>query len=284
MQTSSTFEQRHAAPQRAVEAGGIDARSLSKSFAIGRERIDAVLDFTFQSPAGAFVAVIGPSGCGKSTVLRMMAGLEQASGGTVTIGGLSPAELRRSRKLGIAFQDAALLPWRSVTANVLLPLQTAGRARNADAQREAAELIELVGLAGFKNARPGQLSGGMRQRVALARALVNRPSVLLLDEPFAALDELTRKRMNLELARIWAERQATTLLVTHSISEAVFLADVVVVMSPSPGVVREVVPIPFERPRDAELLRAPEFHKLSDALGELLGDFASVSAPERTPR
>ncbi len=237
-----------------------------KTFETARGPVHALAPISLKVPRGAFVALIGPSGCGKSTLLRMVAGLEHPDeGGAVLVRGKHPEQFRKEGELGIAFQDPALLPWRSVADNVAFPLQILGRPVKRHAATIQA-LIELVGLKGYEAALPGQLSGGMRQRVAIARALVTDPSVLLLDEPFGALDQILRRAMNVELQRIWAARQVTTLLVTHGIDEAVFLADMVVVMHAGPGRIAEIIEIPFARPRLPSLFSSPDFHALCDRL------------------
>lgn len=242
---------------------------VTKAFAGPKGPVVALSPLSLNVRRGSFVAVIGPSGCGKSTLLRIIAGLESPGDGAVLIRGKHPETFRTQGELGIAFQDPALLPWRSVRRNVALPLQVLGR-RVADHAARIADLIKLVGLGGYENALPGQLSGGMRQRVAIARALVTSPTVLLLDEPFGALDQILRRSMNAELQRIWMVHQTTALMVTHSIDEAIFLADEVVVMRAAPGRIADIVPIPFPRPRMPVLFAAPEFHHLSDRLAAIL--------------
>jgi NitT/TauT family transport system ATP-binding protein len=233
----------------------------------GGQQVEALTEVTIEARAGEFIALIGPSGCGKSTLLRLVGSLEAPTAGRVSIGGRHPSELAQAHKLGVAFQDHALLPWLSVWRNIALPYQVAGR--RPDAARIAA-LIRLVGLGGFETARPQQLSGGMRQRASIARALVLEPEVLLLDEPFAALDAVTRRHMNIELQRIWSANRITTVLVTHAVDEALFLADRIHVMSGRPGRILRSVDVDFARPRDPALMRTSRFHELYDELAALL--------------
>lgn len=246
----------------------VEIHGVSKSYALARrDSVLALKDVNLTIEDGEFVALLGPSGCGKSTLLHLVAALEDVSTGSILVDGESPALLRDRHRLGIAFQDHALLPWLSVKANVALPFRIAGLPVDDD---RVQHLIELAGLQGFEEARPSQLSGGMRQRAAIARSLCLEPTLLLLDEPFGALDAVTRRRMNLELQQIWLERSLTTLMVTHSVDEALFVADRVVVMSDRPGVIVEAIPVPFPRPRRTDCMRSEKFHQLIDHLTLLL--------------
>jgi NitT/TauT family transport system ATP-binding protein len=250
----------------------IEATRVSRVFP-GRKGHDVVaLDSVdLQVAQGEFVSLIGPSGCGKSTLLRIVANLDSPTSGTVNVFGKSAHQARVDQDYGIAFQQAGLLPWRTVAANVGLPLEVHGVARS-ERQDRVAELLELVGLTDFTRSYPDQLSGGMQQRVAIARALAESPRLLLMDEPFGALDEITRERMQAELVRICAETGAAVLFVTHSIPEAVFLSDRVVVMTPRPG---RIVDIVDSRPvgghvRNDEFRDAQEFFHTVARVRELL--------------
>jgi NitT/TauT family transport system ATP-binding protein len=233
--------------------------------------VRALEDVDLDVPRGAFVSIVGRSGCGKSTLLRVLAGLIEPTAGGVALGGRPHRDYLARRRVGFVFQEPGLLPWKSVAENVALPLRVAGGsgAPGGIAAR-VAELLAAVRLEGFGEAWPAQLSGGMRQRVALARALAPEPEILLMDEPFGALDEFTRREMHEELIRIWEARPLTVVFVTHSLAEALALSDRVVVMSSGPGRVREVMDVARPRPRDRAGLRAPEALAQLARLEELL--------------
>ena len=247
---------RRAAEVRPAEQGTVTVSDIVKTFEGGVLAIDHV---SFEVRRGEFVSVVGPSGCGKSTLLRLIAGLIPLSDGSIVVNGREVTEPRQD--VGLMFQRPTLLPWRTALENALLPRQLRGRVP-LQAEREAYELLDMVGLTGFEHFYPRHLSGGMQQRVALARLLMIGIDVLLLDEPFAAVDQLTRERLNLELLAIHERMTATALLVTHNIAEAVLLADRVIVMTPRPGRVAEVIDVPFTRPRVPEIAREPEFQEL----------------------
>ena len=245
----------------------ISLDGVCKTFAGRGKVVEALRDVTLSCPTGSFTSIIGPSGCGKSTVMRIALGLESVNSGSVRVAGEAPLEAARDGITGVAFQDAALLPWRSVRRNVEVPMEVLGRKPEA-AQVQA--MIDLVGLSGYENSLPGELSGGMRQRVAIARALISHPQVLFMDEPFGALDQILRRQMNVELQRIWADTGSTALLVTHGIDEAVFLSDRVVVMHAAPGRIVDVIDVAFDRPRKPPLFSDPAFHKVCDHVAEVL--------------
>ena len=232
------------------------------------DTIEALRDIDLAVAPGEFLAVVGPSGCGKSTLLRMIAGLDHATSGRVEVNGIPVTGPVATA--GIMFQDPLLMAWRTALGNVLLPIEVLRRDRATYRQR-AGELLALVGLAGFEPRYPHELSGGMQQRVALARALIHDPAVLLMDEPFAALDEIAREQMGLELLRIWSDTGKTVLFVTHSISEAVFLADRVIVLSARPGLVRAEIRIDLPRPRTAKLRGLQRYTDHCQDIREQLG-------------
>jgi NitT/TauT family transport system ATP-binding protein len=245
----------------------LEVRNLSKVYV--RNDVHALDGIDLEIFEGQFASIIGPSGCGKSTLLKIMAGLIPASRGQVLLNGSLVHGPRPD--IGMMFQQATLLPWRTSLENVLLPIEIREGARAAAAHRDlAGELLSTVGLSGFEKAYPGELSGGMAQRVAICRMLVIEPSILLLDEPFGALDELTRERMNEELQRICSDRNATAFMVTHSIPEAVFLGDVLFVMSSRPGRIAEVVQIDLPRPRDIAVTTQPRFGEIVQHVREEL--------------
>ncbi|MGW4625673.1 ABC transporter ATP-binding protein [Streptomyces rubiginosohelvolus] len=250
-------------------AAGVRLADVAVRFRSKKRDVTALSDVSLDVAPGEFVAIVGPSGCGKSTLLKLVAGLLTASSGDVLLGGERVTGPRHD--IGYVFQRAALLEWRSALRNILLQAEIR-RMEPTVARARADELIRMTGLGGFEDAYPHELSGGMQQRVALCRALLHEPPVLLMDEPFGALDALTREQMNTELNRIWRTTGTTVLLVTHSISEAVYLADRVVVMSPRPGTVTEIIEVGLPAERDySETLGRPEFRAAAAHIRDLLG-------------
>jgi NitT/TauT family transport system ATP-binding protein len=253
----------------------IEARGLNLTFETADGPVHALRDVSLSVGKGEFVSFIGPSGCGKTTFLRVIADLEQPTAGTVTVNGMSPEAARRARAYGYVFQAAGLYPWRTIAGNVKLPLEIMGYPR-AEREARARRVLELVELTGFEKKFPWQLSGGMQQRASIARALAFDADILLMDEPFGALDEIVRDRLNEELLRLWAATSKTICFVTHSIPEAVYLSTRIVVMSPRPGRITDVIesPLPAERPLD--IRDTPEFievaHRVREGLREGHGD------------
>jgi NitT/TauT family transport system ATP-binding protein len=258
----------------------VEVTSATKTFNVGTaKQVDALVGVDLTVAAGEFVSLIGPSGCGKSTLLRLIANLIEPSSGTVTVNGKPALRARVDQDYGMAFQQAGLFDWRSVQRNVELPLELKGWDRARRRQR-ATEMLELVKLAEFAGHRPWQLSGGMQQRVAIARALAAAPSLLLMDEPFGALDEMTREHMQTELLRISVETGTSVVFVTHSIPEAVFLADRVVVMSPRPGRIIDIVGVGLGELRDTETREDPQFFKKVTEVREALRGIGSATDDE----
>jgi NitT/TauT family transport system ATP-binding protein len=249
----------------------VSASNVTMSFHVNDEELLVLEDFSLDLAPGEFLTLIGPSGCGKSTFLRLVADILAPKAGTIQVNGSSPHEARRGHAYSFVFQNPTLFPWLTLAKNVELALEITGSDRKTRAEI-AADRIALVGLAGFENYRPRQLSGGMRQRAAIARALTSYPKLLLMDEPFGALDEITRERMNLELLSILSATGAAVLFVTHSIDEAVILSDRIVVLSPRPGRIKSIIPIDLPRPRDRETRFLPEFTSLAGRVRRALQD------------
>ena len=247
----------------------VRAEEIRKEFVVGRGTTLALDGIDLTVGSGEFISLIGPSGCGKSTLLRIIADLIPPTTGSITVNGKSSAEARRDRDYGMVFQAPVLFDWRTIERNVRLPMEIVGTPRGEQEQR-ARELLSLVELSDFAGHHPWQLSGGMQQRAAIARALALQPKLLLMDEPFGALDEMTRERMNDELLRVW-ERTATTIIfVTHSIPEAVFLSSRIVVMSARPGRITNVVDVDLPRPRTIQTRELPRYFELITTVRELL--------------
>jgi NitT/TauT family transport system ATP-binding protein len=254
----------------------LEVRDVARAYVSGRGAVTVALEaVTLSVPAGEFVSIVGPSGCGKTTLLNCVAGLESHDEGSLTLGGRPITGPGPDR--AVVFQDASLLPWRTAFDNVGYGMAVQRRLPAAERDRRVRELIRLVGLAGFERHYPRELSGGMRQRVNLARALATAPELLLMDEPFAALDAQTREQLQVELARIWQADRVTVLFVTHDIEEAVFLSDRVVTMTGRPGMVRSVLDVPLPRPRDPAVKRTAKFAALEEEIWRQLHD--QVAAP-----
>lgn len=267
-----------------MEVGAqIRASGVSKVFPSQGGDLLAVDNVDLTIPAGQFVSIIGPSGCGKSTLLRMFADLESPSSGTIELGGISAAEARKARKYSFVFQAPTLLPWKSVLRNTALPLKILGVAKS-ERVSVAQEMLALVGLSGFEDRLPWQLSGGMQQRVSIARALTVRPPILLMDEPFGALDEITRDKMNQELLSLRKSQAQTVIFITHSISEAVFLSDRVIVMSARPGRIIADLLISLGSERTASVRLRPEFSEYIKMIrGKLVDAYDSTKKSDLKP-
>ncbi|MDU3133181.1 MAG: ABC transporter ATP-binding protein, partial [Bradyrhizobium sp.] len=245
----------------------IDIRNLSLTFQTGDGPVYALADANLTIAKGEFVSFIGPSGCGKTTLLRVIADLEQPTSGSITVNGLAPRDARLKRQYGYVFQAPALYPWRTVEANVMLPLEVFGLPK-AERRERARKHLDLVRLSGFAKKYPWQLSGGMQQRVSIARALSFEPELLLMDEPFGALDEIVRDQLNEQLVKLWNQTRKTIVFVTHSIPEAVFLSSRIVVMSPRPGRIIDVIDCDFGAERTLDIRESPEFLKVAHRVRE----------------
>jgi NitT/TauT family transport system ATP-binding protein len=255
----------------AEQATAVVCQNVSVRFVSDRRIVTALENISFSVEAGGFLCVLGPSGCGKSTLLRVVADLIDPSSGTLSVFGRTPRQARIDRALGFVFQDAALLPWRTALEKVELPLEVGGRRRLPASAPTPGELLRLVGLEGWEASFPHELSGGMRQRVAIARALLGGPRLLLMDEPFGALDEITRDHLNEELRRIWLETRTTILFVTHSVYEAIYLGETVLVLAANPGRVRASVEVDLPPDRALSIRETEPFNRIAARTRGLLG-------------
>jgi NitT/TauT family transport system ATP-binding protein len=260
--TDVVEKQNSASPDRVI-----DIDSLSLTFETNDGPVHALSDIDLKIDEGDFVSFIGPSGCGKTTLLRVIADLEQPTAGSITVNGVSPEEARLNRAYGYVFQAAALYPWRTIARNVALPLEIMGLTK-AEQQERVARNMELVNLTGFEKKYPWQLSGGMQQRASIARALAVEPDLLLMDEPFGALDEIVRDHLNEQLLQLWAKTNKTVVFVTHSIPEAVFLSTRIVVLCPRPGRIYDVIESDLPRERTLDIRETPEFLKIAHRVRE----------------
>lgn len=245
-----------------ASGGAVDAQNVSLTFSTADGPVFALSDVSLRVEKGEFISLIGPSGCGKTTLLRVIADLEQPNEGRITVNGVSPREARESRAYGYVFQAPALYPWRTIERNVTLPLEVMG-VDKAERSRRAKDHLEMVNLAGFEKKFPWQLSGGMQQRASIARALCVNPELLLMDEPFGALDEIVRDQLNERLHLLWRQTSKTAMFVTHSISEAVFLSTKIIVMSPRPGRIIDVIDCSLPAERTLDIRETPEFLEIA---------------------
>ena len=245
----------------------IDVKNLSLVFQTNDGPVNALSDIDLSVNRGEFVSFIGPSGCGKTTLLRVIADLEQPTGGTISVNGMTPSQARQKRAYGYVFQAAALYPWRTIGGNISLPLEVMGIAKE-ERKARVAKNLELVNLSGFEKKFPWQLSGGMQQRASIARALSFDPDMLLMDEPFGALDEIVRDHLNEQLLKLWAKTQKTVIFVTHSIPEAVFLSTKIVVMSPRPGRIHEIIDCNLGSERTLDIRETPKFLEIAHRVRE----------------
>ncbi len=271
MAALAMMEPRQAEASRPIGGTAVGCHNLSVRFVTERRTVTALENVSFSVESGGFLSLLGPSGCGKSTLLRVVADLIPPSSGQVTVLGQTPQQARLQRTLGFVFQDAALLPWRTALQNVELSLEVGGRPALPPGMPTPRELLKLVGLEGWEGSFPHELSGGMRQRVSIARALLGGPRLLLMDEPFGVLDEITRDRLNEELRRIWRETGTTILFVTHSVYEALFLGEQVLVLAANPGRVASLVDIDLPRDRTLAIRETPEFMRTATLLRAALG-------------